>query len=125
MTGPGDECTWCAPAVQGSAFLNHNERRCFNCGKPGCIPSTCSQTLDPERIKKNRDLWQKNNPFDESKRPTRRKPKDAHGRPLKLNKRGAYVVDQKKHKANLAKKAAKAAGKPAVPATIKSAKLLA
>ena len=120
MTVPGDEYTWCAPTVQGSAFLNHTKRRCFNCGKPGCIPSTCSQTLDPERIKKNRDLWQKNNPFDKSKRPSRRKPKDALGRPLKLNKRGAYVVDQKKHKANLAKKANKANKPPAT--SIKNAK---
>jgi hypothetical protein len=31
--------------------------KCFNCGKPGCKPKTCSQPLDQTRIARNRELY--------------------------------------------------------------------
>ncbi|MGL5936996.1 MAG: hypothetical protein ACRCZI_15400, partial [Cetobacterium sp.] len=86
-------------------------RKCFNCGKAGCIPSTCDKPRDEERIKRAAEAYKKNlaksgntpqKASDGNSRPRRRGKveKDDLGRPMMKNKHGALVVDQKKLKAS-------------------------
>ena len=114
FTGPGDEYEWCKPVSQGSAFNAtfsaprkfRPDHRCFNCGRKDCSPSICTQPLDQDRIKRNADAWKAKHPKSAkssqprstgSRGPPSRK-KDEHGRPVKLNKNGVYVVDQQRYK---------------------------
>ena len=113
FTGPGDDYEWCKPVAQGSAFQavapggTRSTNRCFNCNQEGCYPKICKLPLDQERIAKNRERYlatKKNSrghgnggrPTDRTKFRTKR---DEHGRPLKMNKLGSYVVDTAKHNA--------------------------
>ena len=87
-------------------------RKCFNCGKPGCIPSTCDQPRNEERIKRAAKSYKKNltksgatpqKSRDGNNSGQRRRgkvEKDDLGRPMIKNKHGALVVDQKKLKAS-------------------------
>jgi hypothetical protein len=120
FTGPGDEYTWVKAPQQGSAFSYSDRakpsgagpsplRKCFNCGKPNCIPSTCSEPFDADRIKKNSELYRARNPSSDRRQGNGKgkqrnaskssKDKDEKGRPVTLNKNGVYVVDQRKFKA--------------------------
>jgi hypothetical protein len=81
--------------------------KCFNCGENHLLPD-CPKPRDEDKIAKARAEFQKNKP------PCRGKPKhktDRNGRPLVRNKNGAYVLDQKKVKAekNKSKKSEEAA----------------
>ena len=120
LTGPGDDYKWCQPTKQGAAFTYRlqgnpdDEPPCYNCGTYGCTPSICQEPLDPDRIKRNREAARKKAAEKSRTRPRsgksnsnqQRNPnnggrgkKDEQGRPLKKNKNGVYIVDQKKHKA--------------------------
>ena len=120
MTGPGDGYDWVKPSQQGSAFfsgmktcqrvLDPSKPPCFNCGENGCTPSTCDKPLDQDKIDKAKAAHQKKkdakkesnrNRSQKKNRPRPTNKKDEHGRPLMRNKNGAFVVDQKKHKAAL------------------------
>ena len=95
---------------------------CFNCGKEGCRDQTCPQPRDENKVKKNREAyfkWKKAKDKANGKDKRKDKEKDKESDKPKhivedgvhkvLNKKGAYVVDQKKvHEAKLAdaKKAA-------------------
>ena len=121
MNGPGASNQWVAPAKQGAAFnasggppSNKSTNKCFNCGKVGCIPSTCDEPLDQDRIAKARAAWRargtgrgrgKDGRGDRRGGAGRGQPrahkasKDAQGRPLKKNKNGDMVVDTAKYSA--------------------------
>jgi hypothetical protein len=45
---------WNVPKGHKFSAVAPGKRKCFNCGKPGCTPSTCNQPLDQERIKRNK-----------------------------------------------------------------------
>jgi hypothetical protein len=80
-------------------------RKCFICGKVGCMPSTCDQPCDEAKIKRNAEAWRKDHPLkSDTVQKKREEPggrrcgkhdKDEHGRILMKNKHGAHVVDQK------------------------------
>ena len=115
LTGPGEAYKWVKKPKQGVHFTPNgptSARKCFNCGKPGCIPSTCDQPRDEERIKRAAEVYKKNltksgttpqKPRDGNNSGRRRcgkAEKDDLGRPMMKNKHGALVVDQKKLKAS-------------------------
>jgi hypothetical protein len=66
LTDPGEEYKWVSKPKQGGhvtqTSVSPSTRKCFNCGKPGCIPSTCNQPHDDEKIKRNAEAWKKNHP---------------------------------------------------------------
>ena len=66
LCGPGSDYKWVSKAKQG-ALVTHTtgsgDRKCFNCGKVGCIPSTCDQPRDEARIKKAAEAWRKEHPL--------------------------------------------------------------
>ena len=107
MSSPGDDYRWVAPTKQGSAFSatsNGNDkalpRLCFNCGKPNCKPSICKEPIDRERIKRAsaeraRRLGKDPNQSSGGGRTPKTPKKDDYGRPLKKNKNGVFVVDQR------------------------------
>jgi hypothetical protein len=121
LTGPGDGYKWLKKPKQGVYFTpastNTSTRKCYNCGKPGCIPSTCDQPRDEERIKRaaeahkkslrnksgaanggnNQKLHDGNN---SGRRRRGKEEKDDLGHPMMKNKHGALVVDQKKLRAS-------------------------
>ena len=62
LTGPGDGYKWVKKPKQGVHFTPNgptNARKCFNCGEPGCTPSTCDQPRDEERIKQAVEAYKK------------------------------------------------------------------
>ena len=87
-------------------------RKCFNCGKPGCIPSTCNQPHDKEKIKRNAEAYKKPHPKSgtanggneqkkqESNGGYRRGKWDDLGHAMMKNKHGTFVVDQQKLQAS-------------------------
>ena len=127
MSAPGDEYTWVAPDKQGSAFPSMTKdkkkagkgkglpRLCFNCGKENCKPLICKEPLDVDRIKRNSAERQRQ--IEAGGRA--HAATDSQGRPLKKNKNGDLVVDQKAYKASLGNK-----GQPAAKLLKKTQKTL-
>ena len=124
FTSPGEDYKWCQPVSPGAAFTavtgSYTPGNCFNCNKHGCRPGICTLDLDDARIAANKkayEAWKSKQPpktrsrsgdksksksssNSKSKQPSRKK--DEQGRPLKKNKNGVYVLDQRKHRAQQA-----------------------
>ena len=128
FSGPGEDCRWVSKAKQG-ALVTHTgtasgNRKCFNCGEVGCIPSTCDQPHDEARIKKAAEAWQKEHPLKSDTMQKKRDApggrrrgkhdKDEHGQILMKNKHGALVIDQTVLKLKEAKEKAEKDADPPV-----------
>ena len=142
MSTPGESMVWVSKPAKGAYSYQHpgggprpgpsheskkSDNPCYNCGQIGCYPKICRQAIDPERIErakaKAQAAKQKSSPPGGSRRRSggdrdsrRSRPgKDPHGRPLKFNRNGDKVVDQKRWSALKAQAQAEAA-KPALEA---------
>ena len=75
---------------------------CWNCEREDHLVPDCPDPKDPERIEANRQKWwaARKNSRSSNNRP--RHKTGADGRPMILNKKGLYVLDQKKWRAHLA-----------------------
>jgi hypothetical protein len=66
LIGAGDEYVWVTKPKQGAhvpqTSTTPNTGKCFNCGKPGCVPSACDQPRDEEKIKTKVNAYKKAHP---------------------------------------------------------------
>ena len=121
LTSPTADRKWVQADKQGAAYnystpsvpktpasseksdsSDRSKNPCWNCGVLGCIPSKCPKPRDEARIKKNKEAYMKKKKARSGDRRGKQssgkggKPRrDSQGRILKVNKNGAYVVDQK------------------------------
>ena len=103
--------------LQQDPFPGKKQYKCFNCDKVGCNPRICKAPRDEAKIERNRKAFMdaKSRKTDPKKNSQKQGKQRAYktspdGTPLKLNKKGDYVVDMRaKHIAMKAVAATKAA----------------
>lgn len=107
---------WCVTTKQGKSALNASNMTfvCWNCGGNHLL-SKCDQPRDEAKIEAARKAFKARR----SGRQGKKGKWDDKGRPLKLNKKGAYVVDTKRWK-KLKDKKEKKSSPPAGTPTPKS-----
>lgn len=98
----GMRSTWNG-ATSGASFNYKNTLTCWNCGKTGHGTRSCPSPKDDARITANRTKWEQANPEKAKQRSQRKgnRPKrktGTDGKPLILNCKGVYVLDQAKHR---------------------------
>ena len=96
-------------AFHAGSGCNHGHREliCWNCGKKGHSATECKAPRNEENIKKHLEQFkQKKKGRRKGKSKDKPKRKMEDGRPVVLNKKGVYVLDQKKSR-EMKKEAAK------------------
>lgn len=88
--------------------------KCFNCGSRDHYLPDCPKPRDEDKIAKNRQAYSKSTPKHGGKHPRRKL--GPGGKPMILNKNGAYVLDQKKARESSLTKTADEATKSVIKA---------
>jgi hypothetical protein len=73
------------------------ERSCWNCGSKDHMLNDCTKPRDEAKVTKARQQFRaRRQPNNQGSRRTQPQHKRMNGKPMILNKKGAYVLDQKK-----------------------------
>lgn len=113
------ESKWCVPASKKRHALNAansssgrdlSKRTCWNCEKKGCSVEVCKEPVNQSKIDANRAKYRNKRKSSRTRKSGSSNrsggaspPRDDKGRPLKPNKNGVWIVDQKVYRAEQAK----------------------